>query len=180
MTRKLFFCFFTIVLFVFLTGIAFGFNPQESVPLLLNAPLTRDFKAGEHHFFTVSARENEVIEIICERRGVDIGLAAFAPTGEKISVSNAPAGFAGFDRLFFVAEKAGEYRIELDSRRPGKTSGSYTILLKNERAASENDIKRAGAMKLLGEARGGLFGAENRLKKADEAAGKLGKALTIF
>lgn len=180
MSRNLFFCFFTTVLSVFLTGIVFGFNPQETAPLLLNAPLTRDFKTGERHFFSVSARETEVIEISCERRGVDIGLTAFAPTGEKISISNAPAGFAGFDRLFFVAEKTGEYRIELDSRRPGNLSGSYTILLKDKHAAGEDDLKRAAAMKLLGETRVGLFGAENRLKKADEAVEKLAEALALF
>jgi CHAT domain-containing protein/tetratricopeptide (TPR) repeat protein len=180
MNQKSFFCVFTIFLYVFLTGVIFGFDSQESVPLLPNAPLTRDFKAGERQFFTISARQNEVVEITCERRGVDLGLTAFAPAGEKISISNAPAGFAGFDRLFFVAEKSGEYRIELDSRRPGKMSGSYTILLKSERAASENDVKRAGAMKLLGEARAVLFGAENRLKKADEAIENLQKALALF
>jgi tetratricopeptide (TPR) repeat protein len=171
---------FTIFCCLFLSQAIAGFNLQEAAPLLLNAPVSRDYKNGAKHVFSVSARENEVIEITCERKGIDIALAAFAPNGEKISVSNAPSGFAGFDRLVFVAEKAGEYRIELDSRRPGTIGGSYTILLKDERAAGETDLKRAEAMKLLGTAREILVGAENRLEKSAQAVEKLQKALALF
>src|SRR5215204_4929258 len=180
MNRKAIFCLCKALCFVFLSGAFFRLEAQEATSLLLNAPVSRAFKSGERHLFSLSARENESIEITCERRGVDVALAAFAPNGEKISASNSPGGFNGFDRLFFIAEKTGEYRIELDSRRPGTTSGSYTILLKNERAASEDDSKRARAMKFLGEARENLSGAENRLSKAEEAFDKLEKALPLF
>ncbi|HEY0461084.1 MAG TPA: tetratricopeptide repeat protein, partial [Pyrinomonadaceae bacterium] len=168
---------------MFLTGIVFGSTSQEEEEtgvLVLKAPVVRDFKTGARHIFSVSVREKEAVEITCERRGVDIGLAVFAPTGEKISVSNAPAGFAGFDRIFFIAETAGEYRLELDSRRPGSLTGSYTILLKDQRAATEADFVRAAAMKLLGEARAELTGAENRFEKSARAAESLEKALALF
>ncbi|HVE57133.1 MAG TPA: CHAT domain-containing protein [Pyrinomonadaceae bacterium] len=171
---------FTIFCCLFLSQAIPGFNLQEAAPLLLNAPVSRDFKNGTKDIFSVPARENEIIEITCERKGVDLALAAFAPNGEKISVSNAPGGFAGSDRLFFVAEKTGEYRIELDSRRPGNIGGSYTILLKDERPAGEKDLQRAEAMKLLGAAREILFGAENRLEKSAQAVEKLKKALALF
>ncbi len=171
---------FTIFFLAFFCGIAFGLDSQEAAPLILNAPISRDFKTGEHHFYSVTAREKEIVEIICERKGVDIGLAAFAPNGEKISVSNAPGGFSGRDILVFVAEISGEYRVELSSRRPGEISANYTILLKDERAASEPDLTRAEAMKLSGEAREVLFGAENRLEKSAIAIEKLSKALALF
>ncbi len=180
MGRKLFFCIFAASLLVVLTGVVPAFNSQDAVPLLLNTPVSRDFKNGAKHVFSVSGRENEFIEIVCERRGVDIGIAAYSPDGAKISVSNAPAGFAGFDRLVFIAEKSGEYRIELESRRPGNISGSYTIILNSVRTATETDLKRAKAMKLLGEAREILSGAENRLEKAAEALEKLEKARALF
>jgi CHAT domain-containing protein len=180
MNRKAVFCVFKVVCFILLSGAFFSLDAQEPAPLLLNAPVSRDFKSGAKHVFFAAARENEVLEITCERRGVDVALAAFAPNGEKISVSNSPGGFAGFDRLLFIAEKSGDYRIELDSRRPGSTGGSYTILLKSARAASGDDLTRVGAMKLLGEARESLVGAENRLKKAGEALEKLEKARALF
>jgi CHAT domain-containing protein/tetratricopeptide (TPR) repeat protein len=180
MNRKAFFYLSTISCFVFLSGIVFAFDSPEVLPLTLNSPVSRELKTDERHFFTVAAREKEIIEITCERRGIDVGLAAFAPSGEKITVSNAPAGFAGFDRLIFAAEKAGEYRIEVAARRPGTSTGGYTILLKDERAAGETDLRRGEAMKLLGEAREVLFGAENRLEKSAAALEKLEKALALF
>jgi CHAT domain-containing protein len=107
-------------------------------------------------------------------------LAAFAPNGEKISVSNSPGGFSGHDILAFIAEKSGEYRIEISSRRPGNISGSYTILFKDAHTATAADRSRSEAMKLLGEAREVLFGAENRLEKSAAALKKLSAALTLF
>ena len=180
MNQRTFYYIFVIFSFLFLTEIVFGFDVREGAPLVLNSPISRDYKAGERHFFFVTASEKEVIEITCERSGVDVALTVFAPDGEKVSVSNAPGGFAGFDRLFFLAERAGKYRIALDSRRPLKINGSFTILLKDKRAASEDDLKRAVAMRLLGEAREVLTGTENRLKKAAEAVEKLEKALEVF
>ena len=153
---------------------------DETVLLKLNSPVSRELKSGERHFYSIKATEKEFIEIVCERKGVDIALTAFAPNGEKVSTSNAPSGFAGRDRLAFVAEKSGEYRIEISSRRPGNIVGNYTILLKDKRTASENDVPRAEAMKLLGEAREILQGAENRYEKATKAIEKLTKSLLLF
>ena len=180
MNRKAIFCLFQALCLVFLSGAFFVIRAQEAAPLSLNAPVSRELKPGAKHAFTVSARENEAIEITCERRGVDVSLTAFAPNGEKISVSNSPGGFSGSDRLFFIAEKAGEYRILIESRRPGMMSGGYLVMLKNARAAGEVDAPRAAGMKLLGAAREILYGTEKRPQKAAEAFEKLEKALALF
>lgn len=153
---------------------------QTTASLELNAPVARELKSGERHLYSITAKEKEFVEIICERKGVDVALTAFAPSGEKVSVSNAPSGFAGRDRLAFVAEKSGEYRIEISSRRAGNIVGNYTVLLKDKRTANENDVLRAEAMKLLGEAREILQGAENRYEKATKAVEKLEKSLLFF
>lgn len=171
---------FSLFIFLFLVFLNLNIFAQDAVSLKLNSPVSRELKSGERHFFSIKVAEKEFIEIVCERKGVDVALAAFAPTGEKVSVSNAPGGFAGRDRLVFVAAKAGEYRIELSSRRPGNIIGNYTILLTDERVANENDLTRAEAMKLLGEARETLQGAENRYENAAKAIEKLEKSVVLF
>ncbi|HEY8561668.1 MAG TPA: CHAT domain-containing protein [Pyrinomonadaceae bacterium] len=163
-----------------MSGAFFGTNAQEPDHLPLNSPVARELKGGEIQTYFVAARENELIEIVCERRGVDVGLAAFAPDGKKISISNAPGGFAGVDRLTFVAEKTGDHRVEIGARRPTSASGSYTLLLKTARAADGTDARRAAAMRLLGEARELLTGTENRREKAEEALERLEKARALF
>lgn len=180
MSRKKFFCSFSTFLVLFLSGVAFGFNTFSAVPLTLNTPLSREFKSDEQHLFIVSAKTNEAIEIVCERQGADLGLTVFAPSGEKIATSNAPNGFAGFDKLFFITENAGEYQIKIEARRPGKIAGNFTIRLNRQNAVLENDLKRAAAAKFSGEARETLFGAENRFEKAKQALEKLEAAFALY
>ncbi len=172
--------FFVSIAVLFLAFSGLNISAQNSVSLKSNEPSARELKSGERHFYSITAAEKEFIEIECERKSIDISMTVFASTGEKISISNAPDGFAGRDRLAFVAENSGEYRIEISSRRPGNFVGNYSILLKTKRAASENDLTRAEAMKLLGEAREILQGTENRYEKATQAIEKLEKSLLLF
>jgi len=180
MNRKKFFCIFSTFLVLFLSGVAFGFDTFSTIPLIRNTPVSREFKTNDRHSFVITAKENEAVEIICERLNADLELTVFTPTGEKILTSNAPDGFAGFDKLLFIAEKTGEYQIKIESRRPGKISGNYTITLKRESQASENDVMCAAAAKLSGSARETLSGAENRFEKAKQTLEKLEKAFALY
>ncbi len=180
MNQKVFF-FLTAVFFALLTNSAsLAFNQNEITPLKLNISVSQDFKNDEQHFYQITAKENEFVEIICEQKGVDIELAAFAPTGEKISVTSAPSGLIGREILAFVTKEAGDYRIKLKSSRPGNIAGSYTIQFNAERPASETDLQRSAAMKLAGAAHEILFGAENRLEKSAQALEKLQSAFELF
>lgn len=153
---------------------------SDASPLPLNVPATRKFRGGERHRFSVAANTGEALEIVADKKGVDIGLTIFAPDNTKISVSDAPSGFAGRETLFFIAEKSGEYRIEVTSKRPGNFTGEYTITLLNRSPAKENDSGRAAATKLSGEAREVLQDSENRVEKAAAAIAKLRAALVSF
>jgi CHAT domain-containing protein len=153
---------------------------SDVLPLRPNAPITREFKGGERRLFSIEARSGEALEIIADKKAVDIGLAAYSPIGEKIVVSNAPGGFTGRETLFFIAEKSGKYQIEVASKRPGNLSGEFTITLTNQSSAKSVDTERAAAMKSFGEAREILYGSENRIEKAAAAIAKLETALASF
>ena len=146
----------------------------------LNTPLTLELKAGDRHSFSIVAVANEAVEIVCERNGIDVGISIYSPRGEFVSASNAPAGFAGFDRAFFVAREAGTFRVDVESRRPGTMVGSYTIDIKRRPNADEVDIARAEAMKLLGDARLLLVENNDRFGRATRAIEKLERAFVLF
>ncbi|MDQ2745920.1 MAG: CHAT domain-containing protein [Acidobacteriota bacterium] len=152
----------------------------DTFPLRLNVPVSREFRNGARHSFTFEARNGEALEVIADKKGIDIGLSVFSPDGEKICESNAPDGFAGRETVFFAAEKSGSYRVEVVSRRPGNFTGKYTINWTVQKTADAKDAERAAAMKLTGEAREVLQGSENRVEKATEAIAKLQKALVTF
>ncbi len=179
MSQKIF-LFFLVIFLVFTNSKVFAFHSNETILLKLNIPVSQEFKNDEQYFYSITAKEKEIVEIICEQKGVDIELAAFAPNGEKLSVTNAPTGFFGRETLVFIAQEPGDYRLELKSSRPGNIAGSYTILYNGEYLANENDGWRSAAMKLSGESREILSGSENRLEKSAQAVEKLEKALALF
>lgn len=153
---------------------------QPGAPPDLSSPLTRKLKSGDRHLYTFRAAANEAVEIMCERKGVDVAMTVFSADGRPITASNSPPGFAGFDRLFFVSEEQGAYRLEIRSARPGKIVGNYTLSLTMKSGASSNDRTRAEAMKLLGETRALMQSAENRFERATQAVEKLDRSLVLF
>lgn len=169
-----------IILIVGANFKSFAAVRSDVSPLRLNVSVTREFKSGERHLFSIQARSGEALEIVADKKAVDIGLAAYSPIGEKIVVSNAPGGFGGRETLFFIAEKSGQYRIEIASKRPGNFTGEFTITLTNQSSAKSVDAERAAAMKSFGEAREVLHGSENRIEKAVAAIAKLEAALASF
>ena len=168
------------VIFPVVSASVNAFAASDFTPLNLNIPVTREFKSGERHLFSIEAHNGEALEIAADKKAVDVGLTAYSPIGEKIAVSNAPGGFGGRETLFFIAEKSGQYRIEITSKRPGNFTGEFTITLTNQSSAKSVDAEHAAAMKNLGEAREILFGAENRVEKAAAAIAKLEAALAFF
>ena len=157
----------------------FQANSTDALTLRLNTPLTRPYH-NERQKLKISAVAGESLEIVADKKNADVGLTIFDPNGEKITTSNAPRGFANRETVFFIAAKTGTYLVEIASKSPGIFNGEFTINLIGERPANAVDEKRAAAMKSLGEAREILFGAENRLEKADQAVAKLREATEIF
>ena len=177
-TNKFFFL--TIFLIISAPLKQFAAVRSDASPLHPNVPITRQFKSGERHLFSIEAREGEALEIVADKKAVDVGLTAYSPLNEKISVSNAPDGFTGRESLFLIADRTGKYQIELSSKRPGNFTGEFTITLINQSSAKDIDAERAAAMKLLGDARELLYGSENRVEKAAAAIAKLETARASF
>src|SRR5687768_9200403 len=153
---------------------------QETSTLEPGRPVTRQLRSGGRHSYSLTLATNQTVEIECEQMGVDVVMTAVDPGGNVVSVSNAAAAFAGIERLFFIADAAGSYRIDVESGRPGTVAGSYTLLLAATRRPSENDVVRAEAMKLTGETRALLLTSDGRFERATHAATKLDRAVALF
>ncbi len=174
---------FGIILFLWLNCAVtqtFALSANDNYQLKLNSTVAAAFNSGEHHFYRLELKSGEVAELFCERNEIDIKLSVFAPNGGQILASNAPDGFVGSEKLVFAADKPGEYKIEINSRRPGIFHGNYKITLKDQRAPNETDKAEIEAMRLSGEAGEIVQGAENHVEKAVRALERLDKALALF
>lgn len=179
MKRKILFysCLFHLLFFFTQVNYANGFSDIFLTP---NVAFSHTLKTSAVHSFYIKAEANDFFEIVCERKGTDVGLTVYSPNSAVISNSNAPSGFAGNDILVFIAEKSGIYKVEVRSRRPGNFTGKYTIKIKTKQKAVQTDLIRFQAMKMVGSVRFAISGIDDRTPKAESAMGVLKKALLLF
>jgi hypothetical protein len=90
---------------------------READFLTLGKSVERQLKGGETRDFLVKAEAGEAVLITVEQRGIDVAVAVYdsARSDEKISETDFSLGVHGTERLFFVAAKTGDYRVEVRS-----------------------------------------------------------------
>ena len=168
------------LLFGFLLVVCPTANAQQISALDPGRPVTRQLRAGERHSYSLQITANQAVEIRCTQMGVDVVITAVDTTGRTVTVSNAPPSFTGVERLFFISDTPGFYRIDVEVGRPGTGTGSYALSVEEVRPANENDAPRAEAMKLLGDTRGLLQTSEGRFERATQATANLDRAVALF
>jgi CHAT domain-containing protein len=97
------------------------------------------------HAYPVDLRAGEYLSLRVDQRGVDVELRLFDPASRLLLRLDSPNGAQGPEDLFFVAEKAGRYRVEVGLRgeSPG---GRYQMSIRAHRQATPRDRRRAEAM----------------------------------
>lgn len=110
------------------------------------ATVTRSISVGEPHFYPISLDQGDFVEITLDQNGDNMGLLLRDPVQRDVVAVDAPNGPHGQERLYFVAEAAGEHRVEV--RLYGQVGGGYTLRFESRRATAE-DRKRARACRLL-------------------------------
>ncbi len=97
--------------------------------------ITRTIRSGEAQQYRIAAHTGEFIRGTVNQDGITINLKGFFPDGSKIrSFSGPPNGSKGFR---FVAEPAGDYRLELTAATGGSPEGHYTITLEPAQPMAE-------------------------------------------
>jgi enterochelin esterase-like enzyme len=97
--------------------------------------ITRTIRSGEVQRYQISARTGDFLRGKVSQDGITVNLKGFFPDGSKIrSFSGPPTGTKGFR---FVAEAAGDYRLELTATTGGRPEGRYTITLEPAQPLAE-------------------------------------------
>ena len=114
---------------------------REAEILTVRTPLERQLAGGETHDFLVKAEADEAVLITVEQRDIDVSVAVYnsAPVNDKINEADFSLGVDGTERVFFIAPKAGNYRIEVRSLVKNAKAGGYRIQLSEKRSATALD-----------------------------------------
>ena len=116
-------------------------NAQTPVTLQTGVPIDRTLAADQVHEFFVDAKENNVVQLVVEQKGIDVVVKVLTPDGKPLSRCDTPNGKEGPEQVSFMTKEAGKYRITVSPLEPGQPPpGQYQIKLIEVRDATEEEI----------------------------------------
>ena len=132
----------SLIVAPFLLGLSLvAATAQTTVTLQPGVSLDRTIAGGQVHEFTVNAKENNLVQLIVEQKGIDVIIKLADPDGKAMSEHDTPNGNDGAERVSFLTTAAGNYRVLVSPLNEGAPSGQYEIKLIEVRAATDEEIE---------------------------------------
>jgi CHAT domain-containing protein/Tfp pilus assembly protein PilF len=122
--------------------------PQEVPSLQLNQTLTGTLKASESHTYKLRLPAQTFARVLVMQHGVDVFVRAFDLQEKRLAHANDSFGRTGPQLLLFVAETAGDYRVEVTAR-PLELGGKYEVRYLESRPVKDEDRTRIAANNLV-------------------------------
>ena len=136
---------------------------KDVLRIELGVPVERRLSGGETNTYEINLETDRFIHLILDQRGIDVVLSLIDPQGREVIAVNSPNDTRGPERLWYVSETAGLYRIIVRSPEKDVADGSYQIEIAELHIASTQDRHRADGQRHL------LRGAELLSQEKDES-----------
>ena len=127
-------------------------NQEKTQTLPTFSAQERDLKGGETHSYRLPLIAGQFFYAVVEQKEIDVSVALFAPDGKEIGEADSPNDRWGTEPVLLVAEKAGDYRIEVRSPNSKVAPGRYAISIVQLREATADDKTFTHAQRLYEEA----------------------------
>jgi CHAT domain-containing protein len=120
---------------------------QSAVPVLEpGAPIKRELKRGEKHLYRITLNAGQYLHAFVDPEGIRVAVKIYG-TGDRLLATGGSGG--GEQRIFFVAEVAGEYRLEVNAFSTDTPQGHYEVKIAALQPATDDDRSRYLAQELL-------------------------------
>jgi CHAT domain-containing protein len=110
-----------------------------------------ELKGGETQSYRINLRAGEFLSALVEQKDIDVTVSLFGPGGAKIADTDSPNDRWGSEPVLLIAEKSGEYRVDVFSPNAKASPGRYQIREVEVRAATETDKSRVAAQRSFDE-----------------------------
>ena len=127
-------------------------NQQNTQTLPTFAAQERELKAGETHAYRVALTSGQFFYALVEQKDIDVSVALFAPDGKEIGEADSPNYQWGTEPVLLIADKSGDYRVEVRSPNSKLPPGRYEIRIVQLREATPDDRRLVQAQRLSEEA----------------------------
>ncbi|MBA3242788.1 MAG: CHAT domain-containing protein [Acidobacteria bacterium] len=142
--------------------------------------IEREMTTGDSHSFRVALKAGQYLRVVIEQKGINLIVTLLEPGGEKMVVVDNPSGSYGPEYVSFVAEKEGEYLLQLRTITGRVNTGRYSASIEELREATPEDRESAAAEKTFADGRQLLEQPPNKTdsttnKRREEALEKFEK-----
>ncbi|HEV2828832.1 MAG TPA: CHAT domain-containing protein [Pyrinomonadaceae bacterium] len=151
---------------------------QEVTTLSPAAILERQLKGGEVQNFRVSLAPGQFLHVLVAQRGIDVVATAFNPGGKQLFSVDSPNGSWGTEPVIFIAETAGDYRIEVRAVNDKAPAARYEIKVVALREAAKADGEHVAARRAFEEADN--LRQQSKVDSKRAAIEKYKQALNLF
>jgi hypothetical protein len=108
-------------------------------------PSEQELAGGQLHLFRLSIPARQFVHVVADQRGIDVVVTLFAPDGRKLVEVDSPNGSRGPETVWFVADSAGDYKIEVRSLEKSAKPGKYEIqIFRSTNSVLLNQMTSAG------------------------------------
>lgn len=153
-------------------------NQEKTQTLPTFSAQERELKGGETHSYRLSLTSGQFLYALVEQKEIDVSVALFAPDGKEIGEVDSPNDRWGTEPVLLVADKGGDYRIEVRSPNSKVAPGRYTISIVQLREATAEDKILAHAQRLFEEAE--KVGNEENANSKRASIDKYQEAANLF
>jgi CHAT domain-containing protein/tetratricopeptide (TPR) repeat protein len=140
-----------LVLSLFAARVAAQNKQSEVCTLVPGQTVEREIAGGEAHSYVLTLRQGQFLRAVANSTDIDIVVTLIGPGEEKLLTVDL-LKYLGPEPLSFVADKAGEYRLEIRADAPATLSGHYQLTSQLKVTSETSDTERLTAERLLIEA----------------------------
>jgi hypothetical protein len=87
--------------------------PQEPAVLELGKSIEGSLAGGAIQPYRVTLSAAQFLRVTVEQRGIDVAVRFIGPDGKQLAEVNIVAGTTGLEPACWIAEAAGDYRVEV-------------------------------------------------------------------
>ena len=138
----------------------------------------RPLKGGEIHSYRLSLTPGQFFYALVEQKEIDVRVFLFGPDGQQLGETDSPNDKWGTEPVLLVADKGGDYRVEVRSQNNKAAPGRYDIKMVSLREATLADKNLVRAQRLVEE--DAKLGSQANAVAKRTAIEKLQEALQLF
>lgn len=125
--------------------------PARTLPAETGAVFASAMAQGETHSYLLDLTAGTFADLAVDQRGIDVAVTVEGPDGRQLASSDSFFGAWGAEPVPVIAERSGQYRLEVRSSGNGtlEPGGGYEVRLAALRPATHRDRERVAAERLF-------------------------------